>query len=112
MSTRRSANRSHTYGYGRAEDLAGVAIVGLIFFSACVAGYQSVTKLIYGSEVSNVGRVAAAGVVGHRIYAEVAIKVPKELSVAEVAHIKEKLYVSVKRILPKLERITVEPLPS
>jgi Co/Zn/Cd efflux system component len=41
----------------RAEDLAGVVIVGLILFSACVAGYQSVTKLIYGSEVSNVGWV-------------------------------------------------------
>ncbi|CAN5615226.1 hypothetical protein BH24ACT18_BH24ACT18_01820 [soil metagenome] len=41
----------------RAEDLAGVVIVGLILFSACVAGYQSVTKLIYGSEVSKVGWV-------------------------------------------------------
>lgn len=62
--SRRAANRAYTYGYGRAEDLAGVAIVVMIFFSAAVAGYQSVVKLIYGSEVSNVGWVAAAAVVG------------------------------------------------
>ncbi len=35
---RRPANRTYTYGYGRAEDLASVAIVALIFFSACVVG--------------------------------------------------------------------------
>ena len=224
---RRSANRSYTYGYGRAEDLAGVAIVGVIFFSACVAGYQSVMKLIYGSEVSYVGWVAVAAVVGfignelvaryritvgqrigsaalvadgqharvdgftslavlfgalgvwlgypildpvvgllitiailfivkdsaisiwrrmmdsvepevvgsveraaeeipqiqsvasvrarwvgHRIYAEVAVKVPENLSVAEVARIKEKLHAAAKKTLPKLESLTVEPLPS
>jgi cation diffusion facilitator family transporter len=61
---RRPANRAYTYGYGRAEDLAGVAIVGLIFFSACMAGYESVMKLVHGSEVTGVGWVAVAGVVG------------------------------------------------
>lgn len=62
--SRRPANRSYTYGYGRAEDLAGVFIVGMIFLSALVAGYESVTKLIYGSEISNVAWVAVAAVVG------------------------------------------------
>jgi cation diffusion facilitator family transporter len=62
--SRKAANKAYTYGYGRAEDLAGVAIVGIIFFSACVAGYESVVKLIYGSEVSNVGWVAVAAAVG------------------------------------------------
>lgn len=62
--SRRSANRIYTYGYGRAEDLAGMVIVGIIFFSACVAGYESVMKLIYGSEVSNLGWVAMAAVAG------------------------------------------------
>ncbi len=62
--SKRAANRSYTYGYGRAEILAGVAIVGVIFFSACVAGYQSVVKLIEGSEVSHIGWVAVAAVVG------------------------------------------------
>ena len=82
---RRPANRAYTYGYGRAEDLAGVAIVALIFFSACVAGYQSITKLIYGSEVSNVGWVAAAGVVGflgNELVARFRIRVGKKIGSA------------------------------
>ena len=62
--SRRVANKAYTYGYGRAEDLAGVAIVAMIFLSAVVAGYESVMKLIYGSAVSNVGWVAAAAVIG------------------------------------------------
>lgn len=82
---RRPANRAHTYGYGRAEDLAGVAIVGLILFSAGVAGYQSVTKLINGSEVSNVGWVAVAGVVGflgNELVAQFRIRVGKKIGSA------------------------------
>src|SRR5829696_8416051 len=35
---RRAANRRYTYGYGRAEDLAGLFIVGMIALSAVVAG--------------------------------------------------------------------------
>ena len=62
--SRRVANKAYTYGYGHAEDLAGVAIVAMIFFSAVVAGYESVMKLIYGSEVSNVGWVVVAAVIG------------------------------------------------
>ena len=82
---KRPANRVYTYGYGRAEDLAGVAIVGLIFFSAAVAGYQSVTKLIHGSEVTGVGWVAAAGVVGflgNELVARFRIRVGKRIGSA------------------------------
>lgn len=82
---RRPANKAYTYGYGRAEDLAGVAIVALIFFSACAAGYQSVTKLIHGSEVSNVGWVAIAGVVGflgNELVAQFRIRVGKKIGSA------------------------------
>ena len=82
---RRPANRAYTYGYGRAEDLAGVAIVGLIFFSAAVAAYQSVMKLLYGSEVSHVGWVAAAGVVGfvgNELVARFRIRVGKRIGSA------------------------------
>lgn len=62
--SRRAATRSYTYGYGRAEDFAGLFIVATITLSALVAGYQSVSKLIEGSEISHVGWVAAAAVVG------------------------------------------------
>jgi divalent metal cation (Fe/Co/Zn/Cd) transporter len=37
---RRTANRRFTYGYGRAEDLAGVLIVLMIFGSAVVVFYE------------------------------------------------------------------------
>ena len=62
-----------------------MAIVGLIFFSACVAGYQSVMKLIYGSEVSHVGWVAVAGVVGfvgNELVAQFRIRVGKRIGSA------------------------------
>jgi cation diffusion facilitator family transporter len=61
---RRGQTRRFTYGYGRAEDVAGVIIVGLIFFSACVAGYESILKIITPQPVSNLGWVAAAAIIG------------------------------------------------
>ena len=61
---RRGRTRLFPYGFGRAEDLAGVVIVGLIFFSACVAGYESVRKLIDPQPVTHLWWVAAAAVIG------------------------------------------------
>ena len=39
---RRAATRRYTYGYGRAEDLAGLFIVAMIALSAVVAGYEPI----------------------------------------------------------------------
>src|SRR5829696_4108736 len=61
---RRSRSRRFTYGFGRTEDVAGVIIVGLIFFSACVAGYESIRKLIDPQPVTHLQWVAAAAVIG------------------------------------------------
>ena len=61
---RRPANRRYTYGYGRAEDLAGIVVVAAIAFSAAFAGYESIRRLIDPGQVDHVGAVAAAGVVG------------------------------------------------
>jgi len=61
---RRPANRTYTYGYGRAEDVAGVFIVLAIAVSAVVAGYESVRHLVNGTEISHPWAVAAAGLVG------------------------------------------------
>ena len=58
------ATRRYTYGYGRAEDLAGVFIVLMIAGSAAVAGWESVWKLMDPQPMGYVGWVAAAGVVG------------------------------------------------
>lgn len=61
---RRAANRRYSYGYGRAEDLAGIAVVTLITLSAAVAAYEAVDRLIHPRLVTNVGWVAAAAIVG------------------------------------------------
>ena len=61
---RRAANRRYTYGYGRAEDLAGVAIVLTIAGSAAFAGWQAVQRLLDPRDVDHLGYVAAAGLVG------------------------------------------------
>ncbi len=61
---RRAASRRYTYGYGRAEDLAGVFIVFMIALSAVVAGYESVRRLLDPQPVTNVGILVAAGLIG------------------------------------------------
>ena len=44
--------------------LAGLAVVGAIFASACVAGFEAVDRLISPQHVDRLGALAAAGVVG------------------------------------------------
>ncbi|HEX2052913.1 MAG TPA: cation diffusion facilitator family transporter [Actinomycetota bacterium] len=61
---RRKPNDRYTYGYGRAEDLAGIAIVLTIAASAAFAGWEAVQRLVDPREMTHVGWVAAAGVVG------------------------------------------------
>jgi cation diffusion facilitator family transporter len=46
MSTWKPTKR-FTYGYGRVEDLAGIAIVLTILFSAVLAGYESINRLFH-----------------------------------------------------------------
>lgn len=60
----RAASRRYTYGYGRAEDLAGVFVVLMIAASAIVAGYESVSRLFDPREIDNPGWVALAGLLG------------------------------------------------
>ncbi|EON22191.1 cation diffusion facilitator family transporter [Nocardioides sp. CF8] len=57
-------NATYTYGYGRAEDLAGVFIVLMIAISAVVAGYESVRRLVDPAELTYPWVVVAAGLVG------------------------------------------------
>jgi cation diffusion facilitator family transporter len=61
---RRAANRRYTYGYGRAEDLAGLFIVAMIALSAVVAGAQAIRRLIDPLPIQHVGWVALAGLIG------------------------------------------------
>lgn len=61
---RRAATRRYTYGYGRAEDLAGVAIVLAIAASAAFAGYEAVARLLHPQDLTHLPAVAAASVAG------------------------------------------------
>ncbi|MCK9902991.1 cation diffusion facilitator family transporter [Parafrankia colletiae] len=61
---RRPATRRFTYGYGRAEDLAGIAVVLVIAASAGVTAYEAVERLIHPRDVSHLPTVAIAGLVG------------------------------------------------
>ncbi len=61
---RRAATRRYTYGYGRAEDVAGVLIVLMIFGSSLFAAYESILKLAHPQPLHNVGWVALAAIVG------------------------------------------------
>ncbi|GAB3442558.1 cation diffusion facilitator family transporter [Phycicoccus ginsengisoli] len=61
---RRPANDRYTYGYGRAEDLAGLFVVAMIALSSLLAGWEAVSRLLHPREVSHLWAVAAAGVIG------------------------------------------------
>jgi cation diffusion facilitator family transporter len=61
---RRPPNRRYTYGYGRAEDLAGIAVVLVIAASSALTAYEAVTRLAHPRPVSNLLAVAIAALVG------------------------------------------------
>ena len=61
---RRRATRRYTYGYGRAEDLAGLFVVAMIAASAVVAGWQAISRLVDPRPVDHLWWVAAAGLIG------------------------------------------------
>lgn len=82
---RRPANRRYTYGYGRAEDLAGVVIVVLIAASSALAAYEAVRRLAHSEDVHHLWAVAVAGLVGfigNEVVARYRIKVGREIGSA------------------------------
>jgi cation diffusion facilitator family transporter len=61
---RRPANQRYTYGYRRAEDLAGLFVVAVVAASALVAAWQAIDRLINPRDLDHLGVLFAAGVVG------------------------------------------------
>ena len=61
---RRAATKRYTYGYGRAEDIAGLLIVVSIAFSAGYILWESIQKFINPEPLTNLGWVAAAAIIG------------------------------------------------
>ena len=60
----KAATRRYTYGFGRAEDLAGLFVVAMIALSAVIAGIESIRRLINPVPIEHLGWVAAAGLIG------------------------------------------------
>ena len=82
---RKPPSERFTFGYGRVEDLAGMAIVFTILASAIVAGYQSIERLLHPQEVSYLWAVVAAsivGFVGNEAVAVFRIRVGREINSA------------------------------
>ncbi len=61
---RRGATRRFTYGLGRVEDLAGLAIVVTILASALVAAFGSVARLLEPRPVEHLWAVVLASLLG------------------------------------------------
>lgn len=61
---RRAPNKRYTYGYGRAEDLAGIFIVAMIAISVTLAGWESLQRLTDPRPLTEVGWVIVAGLAG------------------------------------------------
>ncbi len=64
MAGRRPPTRRYTYGYGRAEDLAGVAIVVLIAASSALTAVVALARLAHPRPVSGLLAVAVAALIG------------------------------------------------
>jgi cation diffusion facilitator family transporter len=86
----------------RAERWAGLAVVLAIFVSACVAGYEAVDRLIEPADITNLGALAIAGVVGFAgnwLAALVRSRAGRRLSspalIADGAHARADAYVSL-----------------
>jgi cation diffusion facilitator family transporter len=73
LAVRRQPTPRFTHGYGRLEDLAGVAIVLVILASAIAVGYEAAHRLMNPRPVAMLSAVAAAGLIGFLANEAVAI---------------------------------------
>jgi cation diffusion facilitator family transporter len=84
---RRAANKRFTYGFGRAEDLAGLVVLLFVIFSAITAGYESYRKFIAPERPGLIewGIVASVvGMIGNEAVARYKIRVGKRIGSASL----------------------------
>lgn len=82
---RRAATRRFSYGYGRAEDLAGLVVLLFIAVSSAVAAYEAIDRLLHPAEVHLLWAVAIAGgvgFVGNELVARHRIRVGRQIGSA------------------------------
>jgi cation diffusion facilitator family transporter len=81
----RAPSRRYTYGFGRAEDLAGLFVIAMIALSAIIAGYEAIMRLIHPVPIHHLGWVAAAGLlgfIGNELVAVYRIRVGRQIGSA------------------------------
>ncbi|MDI3540396.1 MAG: hypothetical protein PWP14_1639 [Methanolobus sp.] len=81
----RKPDKRFTYGYGRAEDVAGLAIVFLILISALFAAYNAISLILEPAAIAYVEVVAIAGIVGfagNEMIAQYRIRTGREIGSA------------------------------
>lgn len=86
----------------RLEKLAGLAVVAVIFFSACVALYETIIRFLHPEDLTHLRALAAAGVigfVGNELAAQVRLRAGRRLSspalVADGKHARADGFVSL-----------------
>jgi cation diffusion facilitator family transporter len=82
---RRRPTERYPFGYGRAEDLAGSAVVVMIALSAAFAAWEAIDRLVHPQEVRYLWAVILASVVGfagNELVAQYRIRVGKEIGSA------------------------------
>lgn len=99
---RRRPTRTYTYGFHRAEDIAGLLIVFAIGASAVLIGWESVERLLDPRLVEHIPWVIAAGMVGavgNELVARYRIKVGRaigsEALVADGRHARSDAWTSL-----------------
>jgi cation diffusion facilitator family transporter len=61
---RHGPTRRFTYGFGRVEDLAGIAVIATILVSAIAAAYEAIGRLLHPQPVEMLWAVTLAGILG------------------------------------------------
>jgi divalent metal cation (Fe/Co/Zn/Cd) transporter len=67
----------------RAEKIAGLAVVGAIFVSACVALYETIQRFIHPEDLTHLWALAAAGLIGfagNELAAQVRLRAGRRLA--------------------------------
>ena len=86
--SRKIPTERYPYGYERAEDLAGIGVALVIWGSALVAGFESVTKLLRHGGTGHVGwgiAAAAVGIAGNQLVARYKLVVGRRIRSATMA---------------------------
>jgi cation diffusion facilitator family transporter len=84
---RRRPTRRYTYGYGRAEDLAGIVIVAVIAISSAAAAYAAAQRLLHPHPVTHliaVAIAAALGFAGNELVARYRIRTGRRIGSASL----------------------------